>query len=169
LGAARFRKSALSPGADSPGKPGKWFFDISVQVRYTGQMNISVPLSPHVEQFVREQLANGFFQTESDVILAALRLLEEQSVSHGPLPARPKQNLETGAIGKPSEPVSKEFWDGLRERLHADRMPGKEAARISSVRRSPRGILADLRSHINPDDIKEARMEMWSGFPHGDA
>jgi hypothetical protein len=37
------------------------------------------------------------------------------------------------------------------------------------VRRSPRGILADLRSGINLDDIQEARGEMWAGLRHGGA
>ena len=132
-------------------------------------MNLSVPLPPHVEQFVREQLATGLFECEGDVILAALRLLEDQSLPPGPLPTQPKQNLDRGLIGKPAEPASKEFWGGLREQLQADRGHGSEAVRIPSERRSPRGILADVRSYISPDDIKEARREMWFGFPNGEA
>jgi putative addiction module CopG family antidote len=109
-------------------------------------MNINVPLTPHQEQFLREQLASGNFQTEGDVLRAALRLLEEQS-----------QNSVL-AGGKP------QLEQGLSSRASGD-----DTAAIPSPRRSPRGILADIRSYISPDDIKEARIEMWSGFPHGEA
>jgi Arc/MetJ-type ribon-helix-helix transcriptional regulator len=36
---------------------------------------------------------------------------------------------------------------------------------VNQPRRSPRGILADIRSYISPDDIAEVRKEMWIGFP----
>ena len=49
-------------------------FDTAVGVRYPGPMNLSVPLTPHLEQFKSgKQLASGLFQTESDVILTALQ------------------------------------------------------------------------------------------------
>jgi len=132
-------------------------------------MNLSVPLPPHLEQFVREQLASGLFQSESEVFQAALKLLEDQCLSHGPSPARLKQDPDRRPTRKALEPASKVFWEGMREQLHAEGMPGNEAGRLPSERRSPRGILADIRSHISPDDIKEARREMWSGFLSGEA
>jgi len=132
-------------------------------------MNISVPLSPHLEHFVREQLASGLFRSEGDVIQAALRLLEDQSLSHGQLPERLKQNPDADGTGTPAKPASKDFWGGLRAQFYADRVPGNEAGRMPAERRSPRGLLADLRSHISADDIKDARREMRSGFPHGGA
>jgi putative addiction module CopG family antidote len=36
---------------------------------------------------------------------------------------------------------------------------------VNPPRRSPRGILADIRSYISPEDIAEVRKEMWTGFP----
>lgn len=35
--------------------------------------------------------------------------------------------------------------------------------------RSLRGILADLRSSISADDIRDARTELWSGLGHGES
>jgi putative addiction module CopG family antidote len=86
-------------------------------------MNVSLPLPPHLERFVREQLASGRYQNEDDVILAALQLLEAQTLSQ----------------------------------------------ESSTSRRSPRGVLGDLPSTISPDEIKEARREMWSDLPHDEA
>ena len=39
---------------------------------------------------------------------------------------------------------------------------------VRQPRRSPRGILADIRSYISPDDIVEVRKEMWTGFPRNE-
>lgn len=35
-------------------------------------------------------------------------------------------------------------------------------------RRSPKGLWADLGVSISPEDIAEARREMWGGFPRED-
>ena len=35
-------------------------------------------------------------------------------------------------------------------------------------RRSLKGLWADLGTEISPEDIAEARREMWGGFPRGD-
>ncbi len=35
-------------------------------------------------------------------------------------------------------------------------------------RRSPKGLWADLGVNISPEDIAEARREMWGGFPRED-
>ena len=132
-------------------------------------MNLSVPLPPHVEQFIRQQLASGLFQSENDIVLAALRLLEGQSQSCGTGPARLIPNFDKGLIRKPSTPISQEFSEAPRKPVQADRARGNEGDQIPSTRRSPRGLLADVCSDITFDDLKDARREMWSGFPHGEA
>ncbi len=86
-------------------------------------MSINVPLSPHFEQFVREQLATGNFESEGEVIRAALGLLEEQHLSWEATSAWLKQELDKGLSSKPSEPISKEYWEGLRSRLRAESVP----------------------------------------------
>lgn len=42
-------------------------------------MTIHLPLTPPLEQLLREQLATGRFQDANDVIATALRLLGERS------------------------------------------------------------------------------------------
>ena len=54
-------------------------FDKIARVRYTPLMTINLPITPPLEQLLREQLATGRFQTASDVVATALRLLEERS------------------------------------------------------------------------------------------
>ncbi len=44
-------------------------------------MNINIPLTPRLEQFIREQLTSGRFDSEAEIVAAALRLLEIQSNS----------------------------------------------------------------------------------------
>jgi putative addiction module CopG family antidote len=109
-------------------------------------MHITLPLTPLLEQFVREQLARGSFQTEGDVLRAALRLLAERSEESKATPAKPQA-----------------------DQALTSRVPGSDTAAIPSSRRSPHGILADIRSDISADEIKEARYEMWSGFPRSEA
>jgi hypothetical protein len=41
----------------------------------------------------------------------------------------------------------------------------KSAGQATAHRRSPRGILADIRSYIGSDEIAVARKEMWANFP----
>lgn len=98
-------------------------------------MNVTVSLTPHFEQFVRQQLAAGRFNSEDEVINAALRLLEYQSLPQGAAVAGDKQ-MSQAAV----------------------------PADLASGRRSPRGLLADIRSDITAEEIMEARREMWSGL-----
>jgi antitoxin ParD1/3/4 len=112
-------------------------FDISIETRYCVQMHISVPISPHFEEFLREQLASGQFHSESDVIRAALRLLEDQALS------------KASALGEQSRSADSS---------------GNERGAVPPHRRSPRGILADLPSFISAEDIKENRRAMWTSL-----
>jgi Arc/MetJ-type ribon-helix-helix transcriptional regulator len=110
-------------------------------------------LPPHLEQFVREQIARGHFPSETEVICAALTLLEEHSPPVEIPGTRRSQGNDQTPFRKPLEPV-------------ADRLPGGEQARPTR-RHSPRGILADLRSDLSLDELEHARNTMWSGFSHG--
>jgi antitoxin ParD1/3/4 len=130
-------------------------------------MTLDSPLTPHLERFVRDQLATGRFRSASDLISAALRLLEEQSLSLKNSKAWPTRVIDAGLTSGRSEPLSNEFWQELRQQLRPDRSPANDEAANPSERHSPRGLLADLRSNLTFDDIKEARSEMWAGFRHG--
>jgi antitoxin ParD1/3/4 len=126
-------------------------------------MNLSLPLTPHLEQFVREQLATGRFQTEGDIVRAALQLLEDQAVSQRFSGPSHGQSSEYGSTDRTPD------WRELRKQLGTNRLPHTDSTQLSASRRSPRGLLADLRSDIGPDEIKEARSEMWVGLPNGEA
>jgi putative addiction module CopG family antidote len=132
-------------------------------------MPINPPLPPDLAQFVRVQLAKGRFQSEGEVIRAALYLLEEQSARHETSRTWRKTEIGNARPSITPEPGTTQFWDRLRKVLGAPPMPAQDAGAVPAARRSPRGVLADLRSGISPDEIKEARSEMWSGFPRGEA
>lgn len=82
-------------------------------------MTIQVPLTPHFEEFVRNQIAAGWFQSEDEVIRAALRLLEQQALARADSIAWLKQEIDRGLSSKPSEPATAPFWAGIRERLRS--------------------------------------------------
>jgi putative addiction module CopG family antidote len=121
-------------------------------------------LPPHLERFVREQVATGRFFSEGEVLRTALRLLEASS------PADPPAALQsadtTTRSGRPSSrPPAPERWEVLRERRVDTSVTGATAV---PARRSPRGLLADLRSDLSFDDFKDARDELWTGLRPGE-
>lgn len=130
-------------------------FDIANETRYTLPMTSSISLPPHLERFVHEQIAAGRFHTEGELIRAALQLLEESSSAVG----KPSSPWETAKGATLRQPAALEKWEVLRERSDS---AGTNTTK-GSARRNLRGLLADLRSDISFDDIKEARTEMWSG------
>jgi Arc/MetJ-type ribon-helix-helix transcriptional regulator len=140
------------------------WFDFRHGRRYTANMT-HIPLTPRQERFIREQLATGRFQHESELFLAALELLEEQI--EGPSTERREREVVADVIVVPAESARAASWDELREQLN-QRTAGRDSAAMAPARRSPRGILADIRSHIDLDDIKEARREMWAGVSRRD-
>lgn len=139
-------------------------FDMLVKSRYTRPMSNSPYLPPHLERFVHQQIATGRYHSEDEVILAALHLLE----------GAPPVGLPSGsrAEGDPSG-CSRQFRPALTERWQtpAEWRAGSAAEETtpSPTLRSPRGLLADLRSGITFDDFREARGELWAGLHRGEA
>jgi putative addiction module CopG family antidote len=91
-------------------------------MRYISPMT-EESLPPHLKKIVRQQLATGRFQSESDVLRAALDLLEEETFSREAVAAWLKQEIDKGVNSRPSEPITKEYWAGLRDRLRARHGP----------------------------------------------
>lgn len=102
-------------------------FDIISNISQNGNMDIEFPLPPHLRQFVSEQLATGHFQSEREVIHTALHLLEERYHSRDASTVWLKQEIARGMRSRASEPVTKEFWHHIRNRLAANNSPVNEA------------------------------------------
>jgi antitoxin ParD1/3/4 len=49
--------------------------------------SLNVSLTPELERFITARVASGRYQTASEVVRAALRLLEQQEM-HGDMPVR---------------------------------------------------------------------------------
>jgi putative addiction module CopG family antidote len=107
-------------------------------------MNLEPPLPQDLERFVRDEIAAGRFGSESDVYRTALQLLVESSLGRKSLPQHRSGNHWPGQV---------ESWQVLRE-------PSMAAA--ATVRRSLRGMLADLDSQLEFDEFREARREIWT-------
>ena len=92
-------------------------FDNSRQMRYHPCMTLNISLSPHLEEFVHQQVNAGRFSSASDMIRTALRLLEEHARNAEAAIAKVKQEIDEGLKSGPSEPATKEFWNQLRNEL----------------------------------------------------
>jgi antitoxin ParD1/3/4 len=53
-------------------------FDKSRQLRQDRNMTVNVSLTPHLEAFIHETVGSGRYQSASEVVRTALRLLEER-------------------------------------------------------------------------------------------
>ncbi|NPA43350.1 MAG: type II toxin-antitoxin system ParD family antitoxin [Chlorobi bacterium] len=60
--------------------------------------NTSISLGPHFEQFIQEQLASGRYKNASEVIRAALRLLEEEEMRLRALRLAVREGLESPEV-----------------------------------------------------------------------
>jgi Arc/MetJ-type ribon-helix-helix transcriptional regulator len=69
-------------------------------------------------------------------------------------------HVQSGEYSSPAEVIRTAVLLLHERSASADRQP-----KPNRIKRSPKGILADIRSNIGPDDIAEVRKEMWTGFP----
>jgi len=123
-------------------------------------MTSDLHLTPHFESFVRAQLQTGRFRSREDLISAALALLEEQSASTPTTNAWATAGHSTRPDRAPAAAAShSEGNQSLSQSL-----PSNLAAAPNIARRSPRGLLADLASHLDHEDFMEARSEAWSRY-----
>src|SRR5262249_54573441 len=123
-------------------------FDSCGETRYTRRMTGNTSLPPHLERFVREQVAAGRFRCEAHVIRAAPRPWGAPAPARGPPGPGPRKPV-TGLPRRPVQPATTPEWE----------TPGKGAT-PAPARRSPRGLLADFRSDLSFDDIRDARGEL---------
>lgn len=67
--------------------------------------NPSVSLTAHQQEFIAELVKSGRYQGVSDVVRAALRLLEEQEERHRAYIARLEAAVEEGLASGPAVPM----------------------------------------------------------------
>ena len=76
--------------------------------------NTSITLGPHFENFIRNQLKTGRFSSASEVIRAALRLLEEEETRLSTL----RMLLEEGEKSEVSNYTLTGLIDELNDDIH---------------------------------------------------
>jgi antitoxin ParD1/3/4 len=74
------------------------YFDnkANIQIMSTKQVTRNIALTPHFDQFVQSKVESGRYQSASEVVRAALRLLEEQEEQQRHSLGRVRQDIEIG-------------------------------------------------------------------------
>jgi Arc/MetJ-type ribon-helix-helix transcriptional regulator len=123
-------------------------------------MSIDVGLTPRLQAFIQAELAAGHFQSEEDLVRAAIQLLEHYANS-------PRSSGAIGATAHVSERTT-HGGPALSENAKAQAKPPirNDLPASKSARRSARGLLADIASHMSPEEFQEARREIWGSWSH---
>lgn len=83
-------------------------------------MNVSV--TPALETFVRKEVESGRYNNASEVVRAALRLLQERAEARELALARARVLVEEGLASGPAEPWNvEEIWQDVEARLETER------------------------------------------------
>lgn len=72
-------------------------------------MPTSVALSPHFEAFIRDQISSGRYNNTSEVVRAALRLMEEQQQRQALQLEALKAEIAAGQASGPGVPAESVF------------------------------------------------------------
>lgn len=86
---------------------------------YSESMNIS--LTKHYNQFVEKKVKSGRYESRSEVVRAALRLMETVEARQETLPyiGDLEEKLLEG-LSSPATPMTKNDWENLRKRVSND-------------------------------------------------
>ncbi|MCE9565991.1 MAG: type II toxin-antitoxin system ParD family antitoxin [Planctomycetes bacterium] len=84
-------------------------------------MTLNVSLTPHLEAFIQQTVRSGRFQSASEVVRMALRLLEQQEREREARLAWLRGEIQKGLDSGPPAPFADDFWSGLRTTLNARR------------------------------------------------
>jgi antitoxin ParD1/3/4 len=86
-------------------------------MRYYRFMSLNVSLTPHLEAFVHETVTAGRYQSASEVVRTALRLLEERERQKAATLQWLEQEIQKGLDSGRAASVTPAFWQGLRAKL----------------------------------------------------
>jgi antitoxin ParD1/3/4 len=80
-------------------------------------MTLNVSLTPHLENFIHQTVSSGRYQSASEVVRSALRLLEEREQQKAATLQWLALEIQKGLDSGPSGPVTSAFWQGLRAKV----------------------------------------------------
>lgn len=80
-------------------------------------MTLNVSLTPHLEAFIHDTVSSGRYQSASEVVRTALRLLEERERQKEETLKWLAHEIQKGLDSGGSEPVTPAFWQKLRDSL----------------------------------------------------
>jgi antitoxin ParD1/3/4 len=78
------------------------------KTRYSQRMTLNVSLTPHLEQFIQQTVTSGRFQSVSELVRTALRLLEEREHEHQAKLQWLRQEIQKGLDSGPASPLDME-------------------------------------------------------------
>ena len=79
-------------------------------------MTLNVSLTPHLEQFVHETVTSGRYQSASEVVRTALRLLEDRERERQAKLEWLRQEIQKGLASGPATPMTAQDWEELKRR-----------------------------------------------------
>jgi antitoxin ParD1/3/4 len=85
-------------------------------------MAMNISLTPHLEELIREKIASGSYNSASEVVREALRLLEQEDQLRALKIQRLRQDLREGLeSGAPTQFDAQEIKRAAREKKSARR------------------------------------------------
>lgn len=79
-------------------------------------MTLNVSLTPHLEAFIHETVTSGRYQSASEVVRTALRLLAEHEQERAARIERLRQEIQKGLDSGPATPMTTQDWEELKRR-----------------------------------------------------
>ena len=92
-------------------------FDIGLKLRYDRPMSLNVSLTPHLEDFIHQTVISGRYQSASEVVRTALRLLEEHEQQKATMLDWLAEEAQKGLDSGPGQAVTPAYWDKRRQRV----------------------------------------------------
>ena len=80
-------------------------FDNTPKTRYYQTMTLNVSLTPHLENFVHQTVTSGRYQSASEVVRTALRLLEEREQQKAATLDWLRTEIQKGLDSGPATPL----------------------------------------------------------------
>lgn len=79
-------------------------------------MTLNVSLTPHLEQFVHDTVSSGRYQSASELVRTALRLLEEREHDRQAKLEWLRNEIRKGLDSGPATPMTRQDWDNIKQR-----------------------------------------------------